>query len=332
MVVGKNVKAKHFLSTFLLFCLAVFAHRELHAQPTKKVIGWIGSRTADSAGTGRTIFRQELARMGYVEGKNISIEFRSAEGSLERLPGDANDLVRLNPDVLVASSPVAAVAAHKATRSIPIVGINLGDPIGLGLVQSLARPGGNVTGFTEIVTVLAGKRLEILRETIPKLFRVGLLWDPQNFGSGQWDESRVAAKEMGIQLHSMEVSMAEKYEPAFKEALKRNTGAIAVAASPVNSSNRTRIIKLAAQNRLPAIYSRADFAENGGLMSYGADRVEQYHRAAFMVDRILKGAKPTDLPVEQPTKFELVVNLKAAKEIDLTIPQRVLLKADRVIK
>ena len=286
-----------------------------HSSLQKKLIGWIGSRTADSAGTGRTVFRQELARIGYVERKNISFEFRSAEGSLDRLPADANDLVRLNPDVIVASSPVAAVAARKATKNIPIVGINLGDPIGLGLVESLARPGRNVTGFTEIATVLAGKRLEVLRDTIPKLSRVALLWDPKNPGSGQWDESQLAARELGLQLHSMEVSTPGKYDPAFKEALKLHTGAVAVASSPLNSSHRTRVVNLTAQNRLPAIYTRRDFAEDGGLMSYGADRVEQYHRAAYMVDRILKGAKPADIPVEQPTKFELVVNLKAAKEI-----------------
>jgi putative ABC transport system substrate-binding protein len=200
-------------------------------------------------------------------------------------------------------------------------------------VDSLARPGGNITGFTFISPVLAGKRLELLKETLPKLSRVAVLWEPQDPGSAQeWKESQLPARELGLQLHSMEVSSAEKVESAFNEATKARSAALAVTRSSVINRNQKRIADLAAKNRLPAIYPRGDFVDSGGLMSYGADQIEPYRRIASMVDKILKGTKPADIPVEQPTKFEFVVNLKAAKQIGLTIPPNVLVRADKVIR
>jgi putative ABC transport system substrate-binding protein len=201
------------------------------------------------------------------------------------------------------------------------------------LVESLARPGGNITGLTNIAPVLSGKRLELLKETVPKLTRVSVLWDPQNPGSTpQWKESQVAAKELGLQLYSMEVSSADKYESAFKEAKKARNSALAVTLNPLANSNQKRIVDLAAHNRLPAIYARRDYVDSGGLMSYGQDLAADGRDAARLIDKILKGAKPADLPVEQPTKFELVINLKTAKQIGLTIPPNVLARADKVIK
>jgi putative ABC transport system substrate-binding protein len=235
--------------------------------------------------------------------------------------------------VLVTGSTAATLAAKNATRTIPIVFLSGSDPVALGLVDSLARPGGNITGFTSIGSVLAGKRLELLKETIPKLYRVAVLWNPQNPASAQsWKESQLSARKLGLQLHSMEVSSSDKYEGAFKEAIKARSAALAVTQSPFINSYLTQIADLATKNRLPTISSRGDFVDGGGLMSYGPDQAEPYRRLASMVDKILKGAKPADLPVEQPTKFEFLINLKTAKQIGVTIPPNVLARADRVIK
>jgi putative ABC transport system substrate-binding protein len=239
----------------------------------------------------------------------------------------------LKVDVLVINSTPAALAAKNATRTIPIVFFGVSDPVVAGLVDSLARPGGNVTGFTNIAPVLVGKRLELLKETIPKLTRVAVLWDPQAPGSTQqWKESQLPARELNLQLHSMEVSSADKYEDAFKEVTKARSAALAVTQNPLATSNRKRVSDLAAKNRLPAIYPRRDFVESGGLMSYGPDLAEPQRRAAIYVDKILKDAKPADLPVEQPTKFELMINLKTAKALGLTIPPVVLMRAEKVVK
>ena len=207
------------------------------------------------------------------------------------------------------------------------------DPVSLGLVDSLARPGGNITGFTTIGSVLAGKRLELLKETIPKLTRVAVLWNPENEGSAEvWKESQRPAKELGLQLYSIAVNSAEKFESGFKEAVKAHSGALTVTGGALIANNQKQVINLAAKSRLPAMYNRAIDVVDGGLMSYGPDESERYRRAAVMVDKILKGAKPADLPVEQPTKLELIINLKAAKQIGLTIPPNVLVRADKVIK
>ena len=244
----------------------------------------------------------------------------------------ADELVRLKVDVLLASNTVEALAFKNATRSIPIVFYTSGDPVADGLVDSLARPGGNITGYTAL-GVLAGKRLELLQVTIPKLSRVAVLWNPPSRDSTyQWKENQLAAQELGLQLRSMEVSIADKFDIAFKEAIKARWAALAAIEDAMAASNHKLIVDLATKNRLPAIYNRAVFVDTGGLMSYGAEQVERYRRVASMVAKILKGAKPADIPVEQPTKFELVINLKTAKQIGLTIPQSVLFRADKVIK
>jgi putative ABC transport system substrate-binding protein len=304
------------------------------AQQQSKIpkIGWLGVRPAASD-TGRELFGREFRALGYVEGKNIVFEYRSADDKLDRLPALADELVRLKVDVLFASTTPAAVAAKNATKTIPIVFVGGFDPVALGLVDSLARPGGNITGFTSIASVLTGKRLELLKEAVPKLSRVAVLWDPQNPGSAQqWKESQLPARELGLQLHSIEASSADKFEGAFKKATKARSAALAIMASPFFYSNQKQLADLATKNRLPAIYPRGNFVASGGLMSYGADEAEPWRRAASMVDKILKGTKPAEIPVEQPTKFELIINLKAAKQIGLTIPPNVLARADKVIK
>jgi putative ABC transport system substrate-binding protein len=318
------------LTGTMLFALCNSASAQQQARIPK--VGWLGVRPAASD-TGRESFLRELRKIGYVEGKNIAIEYRSADDKLDRLPAQAEELVRLKVDVILASTTPAAVAAKNATRTIPIVFYGGFDPVVLGLVDSLARPGGNVTGFSSIASVLAGKRLELLMETVPKLSRVAVLWDPHNPGSAQqWKESQLPARELGLQLHSIEVSSADKFEAAFKEATKARSAAVAVMASPFFYTNQKQIAELAVKNRLPVIYPREEFVAAGGLMSYGSDRTESLRRAAVFVDKILKGTKPADIPVEQPTKFELVINLKTAKQIGLTIPPNVLARADRVIR
>ena len=327
-----NMKRK---VTFLALCAMLFALCfSAEAQQPKKVprIGLLlmGNPTSQSPGEP---FRREFRALGYVEGKNVAFEYRYAEGKLDRLPAVADELVRLKVDVIITASSASSLAAKNATTTIPIVFHNIADPVATGLVDSLARPGGNITGFTTMATVLAGKRLELLKETIPKLYRVALLWDPQLQGTAQqWKESQLSARELGLQLHSMEVSSAAKFEGAFQEATKARSGALAVTQYPLTTSNRKQIADLATKHRLPAIYPRGDFVDGGGLMSYGPDQVEPYRRLASMVDKILKGTKPADIPVEQPTKFELVINLKTAKALGLTIPPLVMMRAEKVIK
>jgi putative ABC transport system substrate-binding protein len=305
------------------------------AQQQAKIpkIGELLFRPGSTLGAGREIFRAKLRELGYIEGKSVAYETRSADGKLDRFSVLTDELLRLKVDLLAASSTAEALAFKKATRTIPIVFVVSSDPVSDGLVDGLARPGGNITGVTTIASVLAGKRLELLRETVPNLHRVAVLWNPRDPGSTQqWKESQLAGQELGLQLHSMEVSSADRYESAFKEAAKAGSSALAQMAGSVASANRKQIADLAAKHGLPAIFERADFVESGGLMSYGPDRSESYRRAAVMVDKILKGTKPSDIPVEQPTKFEFVINLKTAKQIGLTIPPNVLARADRVIR
>jgi putative ABC transport system substrate-binding protein len=325
----QNPKSVGFLAIVLTLVCGVGA---LAQQPAKiPKIGWLGAGSV-SEGT-REIFRRELRALGYVESKNIAFESRYADHKLDRLPAMVDELVRFKVDVLVINSTPAALAAKNATKTIPIVFLGVSDPVVARLVDSLARPGGNITGFTNIAPVLAGKRLELLKETLPKLTRVAVLWDPRAPGSTQqWKESQLPARELGLQLYSMEVSSPDKYEGAFKEATKANSTALAVTQNPLATSNRKQIAELATKNRLPAIYPRKDFVESGGLMSYGPDLAEPQRRAAVMVDKILKGTKPADLPVEQPTKFELMINLKTAKALGLTIPPVVMMRAEKVIK
>ena len=301
-----------------------------HAQQPKLAkIGWLAERV----GSGRELFRREFRELGYIEGKNIAYEYRYSENKPDSLPTLADELLRAQVDVIIVNGTTPAVAAKNATRTIPIVLLNVADPVGAGLIDSLPRPGGNVTGVTSIAAVLAGKRLELLKESIPKLSRVAILWDPRDSsGTQQWKESQLAAPELGLQLHSIEVPTSDRYESAFKEAIKAGSAALMVTTSPLLTSGQKVITELAIRHRLPAIYARADYVESGGLMSYGQDRAEPYRRAALFVDKILKAAKPAELPVEQPTKFELVINLKTAKQIGLTVPPNVLARAEKIIR
>jgi putative ABC transport system substrate-binding protein len=235
--------------------------------------------------------------------------------------------------VIFANSAVVALAAKNATRTIPIVFYSQAEPVASGLVDSLARPGGNLTGFTTVAALLAGKRLELLKESVPKLSRVAILWELKNPGSEEsWKESQLPARQLALQIQSVEVNSADEFESAFSAASKSGSGALAVTLSALFTSHRKQIVSLATKRRIPTIYTRGEFVESGGLMSYGADQDESLKRIAMMIDKILRGAKPGDLPVEQPTKFELVINLKTAKQIGLTIPPSVLARAEKVIK
>ena len=322
--------------TVLTLCAILFTLcSSAEAQQPKKIprIGYFSGNSASADSPRVEAFGQGLRALGHVEGQNIAIEYRYTDGKFERLPDVAAELVGLKVDVLVAVTTNAALAAKNATRTIPIVFMGVSDPIEAELVDSLARPGGNITGLTHIAPVLSGKRLELLKETVPKLSRVAVLWEPQAPGSvTQWKESQLAARELGLQLYSAEVSSADKYEGAFKAAAKARSSALAVTLSPSTVSSQKRIAELATNNRVPAIYARGDFVDSGGLMSYGPSYAAEGRDAARLVDKILKGTKPADIPVEQPTKFELVINLKTAKQIGLTIPPNVLARADKVIR
>ena len=325
------MKTKVFCSALAVLVFALI----LPAQAQQARIPKIGQLSTSSLGASgrRESLGRELRPFGYVDGKNMTIEFRYADNKLERLPALAEELVGLKVDVLVVGTTPGALAAKNATRTIPIVFRSVSDPIAVGLIDSLARPGGNITGTTDISAVLAGKRLELLKETVPNVSRVAVLWDPQNAASVQdWKESQLVARALGLQLHSMAVSSADKYAVAFKEAIKARSGALAVTGHSLADANQKQIADLAIKNRLPAIYHRGDYVASGGLMSYGPDRAEQDRRVAVMVDKILKGTKPADIPVEQPKSFEFIVNLNAAKQIGLTIPPNVLVRAGKVIR
>jgi len=276
---------------------------------------------------------QGLRDLGWVEGKNLSIEYRYAEGRRDRLPDLVADLVRLKVDIIVASVNTDALVAKKATRTIPIVMASAGDPVATGLVDSLARPGGNITGLSQMAPEMAGKRLELLKEIVPKLSRVAVLWNPQGTTSTlNWKELQLPARELGVKLHSLEVQSLNDFDKAFKDATKARAGALSIMPDQLFAGNLRRIADLAVKSRLPSIFHLSEFADSGGVVGYGPDRPDQFRRAASYVDKILKGAKPADLPVEQPTKFEFIINLRAAKQIGLTIPPNVLARADRVIR
>ncbi|HEV8725438.1 MAG TPA: ABC transporter substrate-binding protein [Candidatus Binatia bacterium] len=314
----------------LLLALSFSAQAQQPAKVAK--IGQIRARPGVSVGGQSEVIRRMFRELGYVEGKTIDFEYRYSEGKLDRIPTLTDELVRLKVDVLLTSSTAETLAAKNATKTIPIVFVSGADPVAAGLVDSLPRPGGNITGFTNISPVLAGKRLELLKEIIPKLSRVAVLWDPQDAsGVQQWKESQLPARDLDLQLYSIEVSNAE-IDSALKEAIKTGSKALAVTQSSTVNRNQKLIADLAKNYRLPTIGARGDFANSGGLMTYAADPVEPYRRAVWMVDKILKGTKPADIPVEQPTKFEFVINLNTAKALNLTIPQSVLFRADRVIK
>ena len=303
-------------------------------QPTKiPRIGYLGGATASASSARLEPFRQGLRELGYIEGKDIVIEWRSAEGKPDRLPALVAELMRLKVDVIVTGGPSVTRAAKEATVTIPIVMTQDGDPVGTGFVASLARPGGNITGLSTLAPEISGKRLELLKEIVPRLVHVAVLGTSTNPGSSQQlRETKLAAEAFKVQLQYLDVPDPKDIEIAFRAASKGRTDAVLVLGGPVLNSQRTQVVDLAVKNRLPAMYGQQEFVEAGGLMTYGVSLPDLDKRAAVFVDKILKGRKPVDLPVEQPTKFELIINLKAAKQIGLTIPPNVLARADRVIK
>jgi putative ABC transport system substrate-binding protein len=278
-------------------------------------------------------FRQGLHELGYVEAKNIVIEFRSADGKSERLPGLAAELVRLPVDVIVTAGPTSSRAAKEATVTLPIVMAMDTDPVGSGFIANLARPGGNITGLSTLAQEISGKQLELLKETMPRLSRVAALRTSSVPGNAQeLKEIEVSAKSLGVKVQYLDILDSKDIDTAFAAASKGRADAILVGTSRVLFSNRIKVTELAERYRLPAIYIEQEFVDVGGLMTYATSIGDLYRRAAIYVDKILKGAKPADLPVEQPKKFELIINLKAAKQIGLTIPPNVLARADKVIK
>jgi len=280
-----------------------------------------------------TAFRQGLREQGYEEGRNIVLEPRFADGKLERLPGLAAELVGLRVDVIVASSSQAIQAAQNATRTIPIVMTTVGDPVGPGFVASLARPGGNITGLTIQAPELIAKRLQLLKEAVPQVARVAVIWDPAIIHEVHgYQEAETAARSLGVRLLSTNIARAEDLEPAFAAVAQDGADGLLVFENALTSNNGKRIVELALRHRLPGVYGLRDLAEAGGLIAYGPSRAENYRRAAIYVDKILKGAKPSDLPVEQPTKFELAINLKTAKTLGVTIAPSLLVRADQVIE
>jgi len=305
----------------------------VQAQQPKKVyrIGYLRAETppeVDIEG-----FRQGLREHRYVEGKNIVVEYRWADGNEERLRSLAAELIRLKVDLIVTSAPAATQAAKEATTTIPIVMVLVADPVAFGFVNSLAAPGGNITGFSFLLPEISGKRLELLKETVPKLSRVAVLWNAANpYKETDLKAVQPVADALKVAVHTFRVREPNGFDAAFKGATKVRAQGLLTLDDPFTLAHRTRITNLALTYKLPAVYAVRPFVDAGGLMYYGPDRVDQNRRAAAYVDKILKGTKPAELPVEQPTKFEFVINLKTAKQIGITIPPNVLARADRVIK
>ena len=322
--------------TFLTLCAMLFALcLSADAQQPTKIprIGFLGATYPSTNAARIEAFRQGLRELGYVEGKSVVIEYRWAEGKTERLPSLAAELVRLKEDIIVTAGTAVTRPAKEATSTIPIVMSFDNDPVGSGFVASLARPGGNITGLSALAPELSGKRLELLKEIVPRLSRVAVFGTSTQPGNAQsLKEIELAAAAFGVKLQYLEVRDPKDNETAFQAARKGHADAVLVLSSPVIFSQRTQIADLAVKNRVPVIFPQSEYVEDGGLMSYAPNYPDLFRRAATYVDKILKGAKPADLPVEQPKKFEFIINLKAAKQIGLTIPPNVLVRADRVIK
>jgi putative ABC transport system substrate-binding protein len=315
----------------MLFALCLSAE----AQQPKQVprIGYLSVLSPSSDSSRIEAFRQGLRELGYIEGQNIAIEPRYAEGNLTRLPDLAGELVRLKVDVIVVGGSTATRAAKNASKLIPIVMAHGSDPVELGYVASLATPGGNITGLTHMAPELGGKRLELLKEVLPKLSRAAVLTDPNTQGHGpQIKELELAARALRLQLRPAEIRGPNELESAFSAMTRERVRAFIALQEPTLDRLRERIVDLAAKNRLPAMYPNSEYVETGGLMSYAADIVAMFRRSAVYVDKILKGTKPADIPVEQPMRFEFIVNLNAAKQIGLTIPPNVLVRANKVIR
>jgi putative tryptophan/tyrosine transport system substrate-binding protein len=330
----KKAGLSSILIAVTLLAVAVIAE----AQQPKKVprIGYLSQFEPARESPRSEAMRVALGELGYVEGQNIAIEYRYAEGKPDRFPELAAELVRLKVDIIVAAGgSVIVQAAKNATQTIPIVMMGGGlDPVEAGLVESLARPGGNVTGLTLLSGELGGKRLELLKEAVPKLARVAVLYDPANPPTVREVKEvlPVPARALGLTIRSWEVRAADEFEQVFAAVTKWRPDGLYVPGAPLMAANQKRIAGLALKSRLPSVYGNRGYVDAGGLMSYGADLVDSNRRVAYYVDRILKGAKPADLPVEQPTKFELVINLKTAKQIGLTIPPELLARANKLIK
>ncbi len=323
------------LSIFLLATIILAIVHLAEAQQGTKVyrIGYLSTRGGRSPSY-RKAFLQGLRELGYIEGQNIVIEWRFAGGERKRLPGLAAELVKLKVDCILAATGAAVRAAKNTTRTIPIVMGEIGDPVGRGYVASLVRPGGNITGLTSITSALAGKRLEFLKEAFPHISRVAVLWDPSRRGSEvNFKQTENAARALGVKLQSLEVQRPYDFEKAFRAAVNwRAEGLIVMGRGMGRPRTQQQVAELAAKHRLPAMYSLQRYVFAGGLMSYAPDRPNLYRRAATYVDKVLKGANPSELPVERPTKFELLINLKAAKQLDVKIPPEVLYRADKLIK
>jgi len=303
------------------------------AQQSPPLIGVLEGASAKSMAERYDAFRAGLRQLGYVEGRNIRIEYRYADGFLDRLPTLAAEIVRLNPTVIVSAPMPANLAARKATSTIPIVMANGADPVSFGLVESLSRPGGNVTGLTNFAEDLASKQIDIIRELLPHMVRVGALVNVENpLHVPQWRETQAAAAKASLALLRFDYHVPDDLERAFDYFAGERVEAVLVPPDVTFATHRVRIVELAAKARLPSIYFNRESVLTGGLLSYGVDTVENYRRAAVFVDKILKGAKPADLPIERPTKFELVINLKTAKALGLTVPPSLLARADEVIE
>jgi len=324
---------REFIGTLAVFLLVVPLASEAQAPAKVHRIGFLTSRSPTDSPHLLEAFRQGLRELGYVEGQNIAIEYRFAEGRPERLPALAAELVRLKVDVIVTAAPPAHLAAKQATSTIPIVFVVTGDPVAEGLVASLARPGGNITGLSSIAPEVVGKQLELLKEVTPRVSRVAVLQNPSNHvHPAMLRQAEGAARALGVQLHTVQARTPPEIDAAFEAMRSQRAGGVLVLRDLLFLAQRTQIAALAAKSRLPAVYGNKEVAEAGGLMAYGANTPQMYRRAATYVDKILKGAKPADLPVEQPTKFELVINLKTAKALGLTIPPSLLQRADEVIQ
>jgi putative ABC transport system substrate-binding protein len=320
----------------LALCAMLYAFcTTAEAQQPKKIprIGFLGNSTAALEANLIGPFREGLRELGYVEGKNIVIEWRWAEGKYERFPTLIAELIGLKVELIVTAGTPATIALKKATTTLPLVIIAVGDPVGTGLIASLAHPGGNLTGLTSISPELDGKRLELLREVVPKISRVAVFWNPTSpLQVVAERETQAAAQAMGIKVLSLGVQAEEQFNDAFAKILRERSGALLVLADRLFLHHRARIMDFATKHRLPEVHAYVELVEAGGLMSYGPSYADMHKRAAIYVDKILKGRKPADLPVEAPIKFELVINLKAAKQIGVTVPPSVLYRADKVIK
>ena len=314
-----------------LFALSFPAEAQQQAKVPR--IGYLSGASLSAISARIEALRQGLRELGYVEGKNIVIEWRWAEGKPDRLPDLAAELVRLKVDIIVSAGPAVTPRLKEATKTIPIVMAQDNDPIGNGFVSSLARPGGNITGLATLAPELSGKQLELLKEIIPRLSRVAVLGSPTEPGNAQTlREIELAAAAFSVKIQNLDVQGPNDFETVLRAASKGRAEAALVLVSTIFNSHRTQVIELAVKSQLPAIFYSAEYVELGGLMAYGPSYTDLYRRTATYVDKILKGAQPADLPVEQPTKFELIINLKTAKQIGLTIPPNVLVRADRVMR